>query len=306
VQVQINEQPLNITLEKEKTLGDLIEGIRDWLGDSEYIISSIEYDGQVIVPDETPRWEEIDLVDIGTLNLTVLSPGEKQLQDLQTIHQFIVLLHKALSSGNYEIINQLRDEAPYVVNTLDYILGERATGYGQKLAELLDAAGVNSGELTTRVQDLLSYTKNLTRVLEDRIREASDPFTELTHTASTLKELTPKLMDVSVLLQTGKDREAMNRVIEFTELADKLIRIYGILQKGDLPDISSVEVDGTRFDHFYEDFNNNLRELIEAFDNQDSVLIGDLIEYEIAPRAEQLQHYIEAFEKRQTEETRGS
>jgi hypothetical protein len=305
VEIRINEQPMDITLDEEKTLGDVVEGISSWLGDSGFSISAIEYDGHVIIPDEAPHWQETDLGNIGTLNLTVLSPAEKYAQDLHTVHQFTRLLHKALAGGNTEILDQLKQEAPYVVDNIDELLGQKASGYGKQLAALLEAAGVNSGSLTTRVQDLLTYTKNLAALLEDRIREASSPFSELKRTVNALEDLNPKLMDVSVLLQTGKDREAMNRIIEFTEITDKLIRIYHILLKEELPQIASVEVEGVRFDRFYEELNENLRELVEAFDAQDSVLIGDLLEYEVAPRTERLKHYIDVIEQENMQHAEG-
>ena len=37
-----------------------------------------------------------------------------------------------------------------------------------------------------------------------------------------------------------------------------------------------------------------LRELVAAFDAKDSVLIGDLLEYEVAPRVERLMPLLEA------------
>jgi hypothetical protein len=291
---------MDITLENEETLGEVVRGIEDWLGDSGYTISEIEHDGRTIVPGDTPGWEHTSLDSIEYLNFTILSPGEKYAQDLHAVHQFTMLLHKALSSGNKDILKELTQEAPYVIDTLDSLLGEKATGYGKKLSDLMEAAGVNTGELTTRVQDLLTYTKNLSIILENRIKEVTAPFDDLKHTAATLRELNPKLMDVSVLLQTGKDREAMNHIIEFTEIADKLIRIYRILEREQLPHLAAVEVEGKQFESFYEELNNTLRELLQAFDDQDSVLIGDLLEYEIAPRTEQLQRFIEAIEKEQS------
>jgi hypothetical protein len=297
---------MDITLENEETLGEVVHGVRAWLGDSSFAISSIEYDGTTVVPGENSGWEETELSSVETLNITVLSPGEQYAQDLHTIYQFVMLLHKALSAGNDKVLGELQKEAPYVINSLDEVLGKRASGYGKKLAELMEAAGVAAGELTPRVQDLLSFTKNLAIILEDRIREATAPLAELKNTATTLQELNPKLMDVSVLLQTGKDREAMNSVIEFTELAEKLIRIYRILERGALPDIAGIEVEGVRFDAFYKELNENLRELVEAFDAQDSVLIGDLLEYEVVPRTERLQRYIDTIEEEHADSAKES
>ena len=47
------------------------------------------------------------------------------------------------------------------------------------------------------------------------------------------------------------------------------------------------------FEKYYNELNGFLKELIDAFQINDSVLIGDLLEYEIAPRLEGLIQFIE-------------
>ena len=46
------------------------------------------------------------------------------------------------------------------------------------------------------------------------------------------------------------------------------------------------------FEEYYNELNSVLKELIDAFHINDSVLIGDLLEYEIAPRLEGLIQFI--------------
>ena len=50
---------------------------------------------------------------------------------------------------------------------------------------------------------------------------------------------------------------------------------------------------GRGLQDFYRDLNRILTELLEAFHANDSVLIGDLMEYEIAPRLEQLRTFLQ-------------
>ncbi len=52
--------------------------------------------------------------------------------------------------------------------------------------------------------------------------------------------------------------------------------------------INELKIGNKSSKEFYEELNSNLKELIEAFKTNDSVLIGDLLEYEIAPRIEML------------------
>lgn len=78
-------------------------------------------------------------------------------------------------------------------------------------------------------------------------------------------------------MQTGKDSAAMEKIIEFIDFSKKLSRLMSYYNidtgKIDLESLSS--------------YNKLLNELVEALSRSDSVLTGDLLEYEIAPAIEQ-------------------
>ncbi|MFP4618190.1 MAG: hypothetical protein ACLFMZ_05045 [Spirochaetaceae bacterium] len=301
MEIKINNDPINFTLENEKNLGDIIAGIEKWLGNSGYLVSSIERDGIPVVMDYDGEWKETSLDDIDLLEITILTGPEQYVTNLHTVYQYISILQRSIASGNGDSLNNLREEHQFVVENLDALLG--SPGYGAKLGSLLSASGASDGELKPQVQQLLTFCKNLSIILTGRIKEATEPFEELKNAAKGLSELVPQLMEVPVLLQTGKDKTAMGYVIEFTEYSDKLIRINHILKEQGILDISGIIVDGRRFDEFFRDFNDILRELLEAFDSQDSVLIGDLLEYEIAPRVETLDLYMDEIEKSNIKES---
>jgi hypothetical protein len=113
--------------------------------------------------------------------------------------------------------------------------------------------------------------------VRDRLQEIEHPEKEAAAAARLLAAAKPALENVPVLLQTGKDREAMQCILSFTELALKAIRILAYREEGR---------EGSR--EFCREFNGILNELTAAFEVRDSVLIGDLFEYEIAPRTDRL------------------
>jgi hypothetical protein len=83
-----------------------------------------------------------------------------------------------------------------------------------------------------------------------------------------------------VLLATGRDRQAMEAVVRFSELCQRLLALLGSL--------GVPAVGGREPAEFFAGLNGVLQELIAAFQARDTVLIGDLLEYEIAPRLRQL------------------
>ncbi|MFW5727167.1 MAG: hypothetical protein ACOCW5_01125 [Spirochaetia bacterium] len=296
--ISINRQKIDFTLENEQNLGEVLDGIRKWLRDSEYQISSIDYDGTTVVPggDDAEKWKLKSIDRIHNLDITVLSATEQYEQNLHTLYQYLSLLHKALSAGNRELIRDLRNELPYIVNNIDGILGSE-NEYGRVLETLVAESGINEGELKPTVQQLQSYLHNLLIILQSRLSEVAQPLTELRSTAERLRTLITQLMDVSVYLQTGKDKAAMDSIIEFTEISEKLIRLYRILQNQGITDVSLTQIEGQNFSSFYSELNDIFHELEDAFKSRDSVLIGDLLEYEVAPRTERLMEVILNLEK---------
>ena len=132
--------------------------------------------------------------------------------------------------------------------------------------------------------------------LQGRIKEYTTPLESLKETASELKCSALEIGEVSLLLQTGKDNKAMEYIIRFSELTEKASRLLTHLQ--DTGDISlekeKIGEDASIID-FFKSLNAKLNELINAFMVKDMVLIGDLLEYEIAPRLEQLVSFIDRY-----------
>jgi hypothetical protein len=102
-------------------------------------------------------------------------------------------------------------------------------------------------------------------------------------TAAAFERLLPDLEDTALNLQTGKDREALEAIRAFSEQAAAATRIFSLARS-----VSSADemptVGGSTAPDFFGSMNGILRELEGAFERKDSVLIGDIAEYEIAPR----------------------
>jgi len=104
-----------------------------------------------------------------------------------------------------------------------------------------------------------------------------EPEKELERLHSPIEEICSKLVDLSLDIQTGKDRNAAETIQYFTGIAEKIFRIFKqLVIQGFITDTTVIEL--------LNNFAETVKELLEAYERQDSVLIGDLAEYEIAPR----------------------
>jgi hypothetical protein len=141
----------------------------------------------------------------------------------------------------------------------------RVAALQEKLSETMErerTAGAGEREEAVRRREEASR----------RFREAVETYTALQDLARELADMEGKLGEVSVLLQSGKDRLAMETVTRFTDIIEGVLAI--------LPKTSN----GSEAAKLFADINPRLREILAAFDAKDFILVGDILEYEIAPR----------------------
>lgn len=110
---------------------------------------------------------------------------------------------------------------------------------------------------------------------------------------ASLTDLSKKLGEISVLIQSGKDGEAFSII---NNLANEMANFVRNARLSALfPDVyEKITVDGKDLNTFFEDFSVILKEFEQALSEKDTVTVGDLAEYEINPR---LQQIIESLDK---------
>jgi hypothetical protein len=100
--------------------------------------------------------------------------------------------------------------------------------------------------------------------------------------------------ELSLDIQTGKDQRAAETIQLFSRTGEKLFRIFFILKSEGLS-LDTFVVDGLPARNFMAEFNAALSEISAAYKNRDTVLVGDLSEYELAPRLLKLFSALKCF-----------
>jgi hypothetical protein len=152
----------------------------------------------------------------------------------------------------------------------------------KRFEALFGGRGAAASLPAERRPEALSLVKELRERVRRRIDEATHAADTLARCAEMLRQTEGDLREVSLLLQTGKDKAAMDIVIRFTDVTQSLIDILPFCA----PDPGRARL--------IAELTPILRDLVAAFDARDSILIGDLLEYEIAPRVEKLGPLLEA------------
>jgi hypothetical protein len=95
--------------------------------------------------------------------------------------------------------------------------------------------------------------------------------------------LAQRLRDLPLDIQTGKDSRAAETMGLFSALAEKLFRLFNLLKVEGLSPENLIIGEMPVADYLSE-FDSTLKDLIRAYEDRDTVLVGDLAEYELAPR----------------------
>jgi hypothetical protein len=291
--ITLNSEPFDVTIENEKTLDELISGLSNWLSESGYVITDVfQNDTELTLVDG--NWGDTPLDTIEKIDIKAISESDKYISDLQTLYQYITLLHNSVTTSNKLLTEDLLSELPFIKSSIDFFFGKNSKpAYEtQQLEKLIsNLHGDNDN------QALILLLQNITVILKNRIKEVTSPFTALLEAAEKLEQLIPEISDVSVMLQTGEDKKAIDSVLKFIELSENLIRIFPFIRDFGYTDITKESINKESFNDFFKEFNGILKELVTAFDINDSILIGDLMEYEIVPKVIKLMEYINLIEK---------
>ncbi|MDR0502320.1 MAG: hypothetical protein LBH16_03250 [Treponema sp.] len=261
MEIKINGQPADITVENEKTIGDVIVNLDNWLANSGHRLSGLEIDN-----------ERID----------VLSMDKTFQREIGSIK--VINIQTSSYAGLYEtsLLNLLNDINEYV--SLDF--HEKNEFYGkwnkraqaffisEEIPDLLELCGNAFRGGSLKAESLISIT-------EEMLREVRDPQEEFLTLQSVINDVCEKLISLPLDVQTGKDKQAAQTIQVFTAITEKIIRTYRHLcVQGYMAENEITQLIGQ--------FGGTVKELLDAYEKHDSVLIGDLCEYEVAPRLEQL------------------
>lgn len=297
MEIRINDETIDFTLEREKALGEVVDGIQEWLAINGFTLTRIRKDSTILELGSRLEWQNDPVEEIGSLEFTALHPTDLALDKLTAAIQYLDLLRQE-GSPDSPVVADLLKGIDDVSEMIDDVVPSQESGtvtFGRQFEKLAQDTGILSGEISTEgFANFVSYISELILILNSRVRELTDPAAELRSLAPILKETLSDIGNVAVLLQTGKDSEAMRQLIRFIEIVQKLLRLVHTMGEQALLDLGIFEIDGAHVADYTGRLNEFLRELSGAMETGDTVLVGDLLEYEIGPN---VSGFIGALEK---------
>jgi hypothetical protein len=272
--ITINGDSADIIPEKERTLGEFLGGIENWLSGSRHILSGLQVDGAVIGVNtmaDAFRWE---LKNIKTIALKTSTRSELLAEALCAARETL----KTYETVSFDEQGRLRE--PWEKSPAGMFLSEEAPDIYEGMVKTLRGEGLPP--------------QTLDGLMDERLRELIAPQHELANMEGGITAVAGRLEDLPLDIQTGKDLQAAQTVALFSGITEKLFRLLFLLnQEGILTEDLTVE--DLSVQAFIAEFTAALRELLAAYEVKDVVLVGDLAEYELAPRLLKLYSAMRSF-----------
>lgn len=276
MKITLDGQLLNYTLEGEQNLYQVLSSIAQWLSTQKAEITHLVLNGKSIDHWDRNKFENIPIGEIEQLDIVTITESEQEYNELEILLQYFQLLKRALEGRQKDSLMEILKEYPHVQPSLEHHLRSVFLSAGSARFPI-ERPPSNEGEWKKAEQ----FVQNTISLLEAHLYEITHPYEACEALIPLLDQTKGEIEHTSVLLQTGRDREAVRNVLSFIEILSKTLRILSRLHPSD-PQVQEV----------HKSLSQPLKELNEAFLHRDSVLIGDLLEYEIAPKLEELHNLI--------------
>jgi hypothetical protein len=259
----INTKPAEITLDTEKTLADVMLGLEQWISPTGNRIKGISVNGKETFTDALGETFCTDVKDIEKLDVFICSWRELAAEAMELLYETCILYGKASFDERTNIFGKWEDSSA-------------ARFLASDISDLYHLARHTLSGEGLILQDL-------TMLIEERLREIANPALEISDSETRIRIITERMEELPLDMQTGKDQRAAETVQLFSQMGEKLFRIFFILKSEGLS-FETFLIDGLPARSFMEEFNAALRELSAAYEGKDTVLVGDIAEYELAPR----------------------
>jgi hypothetical protein len=251
------------------------------------VIVGLGVDGRSIGPDELEAVQNLRVSEVGRVDVAAEDASEYRAKAIGLLLDLVALAGRA-SAGEDGQWEPLKQDVAGLADTLSGLFPADELSFVQGFSALVGTvaaeAEVRGGSPSPETKtDFAARIQALETFFRERLAELDSPVAEMRRTAALFEDGAEELRELPVYLQTGKEERAMKAVILFIEIFNKVIRLIPELRRRGI-DTTSIRVEGLELPAFYASFNQVLRSLSGAIENKDSVLLGDLAEYEVAPR----------------------
>ena len=285
--LKVNGEKLDFTLENEKNALDVVNSTVKAVHNEDALVATVLIDGKYYaLEDEALAGMKVD--EIGEIDIELSSREELSTDLLVECKGMLKNIAADLRQNGYAHTVQFQELFNWISGTIQAIGSVTRMNLAESRLLLSTMKQItdylNSEEKNEdKIPSLASIVENLVDYIEAiRLKITADFDITGDQLEKEIEKCLTLLPEISSAFQMGKDREALGKINQVISVIE-LCSFYLQKNLGSFTGEEREEVD-----EFYKDINSLLNQIVEAFENGDVVLLGDLMEYELPDK---LEHY---------------
>ncbi len=288
MEIFVNDEAIETTLEDNDTIGSVLNQLTGWIESNGEFVISTKFDEQDISSGLPPALAEQKATSGGSISIQTCPAIEYRVRRITIMDDYLSLLEENLLKGSLQEIQNAAIEYPYIQQQLAEELGSGSSS--NELDTIIPALMQENKEPTSEQRQTIAIIVQMIRsVLQDRKREILHPQESARVAAEQLLDLMPEIVEVSIQIQSNEQQTAMKTVFSVSELLGKLLRSLGVIENT-AQEANKLEIANLKEREI--GILDLLKEFEEAFAANDTVSVGDILEYEVAPVLEEFCHDI--------------
>lgn len=323
MEIQINNYPVEIELEEEKTIKDVVNSISQWVNERELIFLGIDIDGNYFGLEEVP---ELSIEGVSVLNCLVQSRADIVYETLneaiiycdRVIDYMVEIKKQGPDSDELEDLVSGMEWLQEVFSTVSHLLNmdmnevkfkdKNVNHYVNLLVEMKRTiikylAEIKENELPLLDNALFHNLKEIFAIfmvsqemkllITDSIDSPDTLIVSLKDIREMLPEQVKNLEETAVAYQTGKDDEAAEKLFQFIDFIFDFTRTcYQIAPVFNI-DLKEIVIEDVSLDDKNRELQNLLHDTLEVMENNDMISLADILEYEIMESINNVDKYID-------------
>ncbi len=310
MKITINGENIGFELDKETTLDEVLVSIENWLAKFRAAIGDLVVNDSLVEDD----WDELKIISIdsiSTIDITTLDYDNLILQNGYDVIKYLDKFVKKVDAADSEIVGEDAIEglkwmtsSIKLNNALNGAIkidpGNKRGGVFVSMLKL-EKNIFNLEKIENQAEKLEFFVESMSAIIKKLFVDVKEIFIEFESiiiTADNIvdkidavfeksEEIEQRIDDLSTDLQTSEEVKAMSTINDTVSLIEDVFRIIAFAKEELNININDIVVEDGNVEVWIEKFKQIGMEIIDAFDNKDAVLIGDLFEYEVKDRLDE-------------------
>jgi hypothetical protein len=313
MEIFINDKPVPFELEGEKNAYEIVNAIKAYVNnlENQHFITNIIINDKEFIQNDEKSLKQIPVDTIHQLKISTTDVYGLTALSINHIFNFLELLKNIIENNKFDndfkkmdiSIDWMKEGVNQIAKIFDanekYIRTDKQSFFENSDKLYLAIKEIKKKNTLDELEKnlVMKYIMNLNDSMQNikkwllesyRLPDSDFILNKLNTLTSEIDKILPQLQNVVILFQTGEDKESMNIIQKLADILENSIGLFILFKESLNLHMDKYTIKEVQFEEFFKSVTDNLKELMDAMQNNDSVMIGDLLEYEFVPNVEEI------------------